>query len=69
MKKLLVLLFGLFLLGSCSQKITMTTLDGNRSKTVKYKGDIKIDQERIYFTTRKGTKQAPMLEQFIYEIE
>jgi len=69
MKKLLLVIFGIVLLGSCAPKITMTTLDGSRSKTVKYKGDVKIDQERVYFTTRKGTRQAPMLDQYNYEIE
>lgn len=69
MRKLFLILFGLMLLGSCSPKITMTTLDGSKSKTVKYKGEVKIDQERLYFTTRKGTKQAPLLEQYNYEIE
>lgn len=69
MKKLLLIVFGLVLLGSCSPKITMTTLDGQKSKTVKYRGEIKIDQERIYFTTRKGTKQSPFLEMYNYEIE
>jgi len=70
MKKLFALLFVLGLvITSCSPKITLTTLDGTDSRTFKYTGDVKITEEYVKFTTKKGTKQSAPKDMYNYSIK
>jgi hypothetical protein len=68
MKNILIILFGIFLLCSCSQKICLTTHDGSRSKTFKYRGDVVIDDDYVRFETAKGTKQSVPKDMYDFKI-
>ena len=68
MKRLLLLL-SLFLLFSCTQKIVMTDVNNNKSKTLKYRGAVVIDNEHVRFTTIKGTKQSVPKNMYEFKVE
>jgi hypothetical protein len=65
---LIILIIIIGLISSCSPKITLTTLDGKKSKTIKYKGEVTIKDGRLFFVTKKGTKQAPPIDMYQYDI-
>jgi len=67
MKKIILIIFALGLF-SCSHKICLTTHDGTKTKTIKYRGDVVVDENYVRFTTIKGTKQAPPVNMYKYKI-
>lgn len=61
--KLFTLLLGLFLLASCSPKLTLS--DGTKTKTFKVKKEIYVVDGKLHFTNKSGLQQIVPVEMLL----